>query len=101
MSVVKLNAVYVPRERAAEFEERFRRRAGQVAGAEGFEAFELLRPGEGERYLVYTRWASEEAFQAWTSSPAFQHGHRAHSTEGPISSRSELWDYEVVQAEYA
>jgi heme-degrading monooxygenase HmoA len=28
------------------------------------------------------RWASEEAYQAWVSSPAFAHGHRGVGTQG-------------------
>ncbi len=39
MSVVKINAITVPRERFAEFERRFAARAGHVTGAPGFEAF--------------------------------------------------------------
>ncbi len=100
MSIVKVNAIQVPRERATEFEERFLARAGQVAKAEGFEAFELLRPLEGERYLVYARWASEEAFQGWMKSNAFQQGHRAHQAGGPVGTSSELWGFEVIQSEY-
>ena len=60
MSIVVVNAVTVPAERAGEFEERFAKRAGQVSQAPGFEAFELLRPSDGTRYLVYTRWRGQE-----------------------------------------
>ena len=44
MSVVKINAITVPRERFEEFEQRFAARAGRVETAEGFEAFELCVP---------------------------------------------------------
>jgi heme-degrading monooxygenase HmoA len=102
MSVVKINAINVPEERREELEERFAARAGQVSGSPGFEAFELLRPTDGrDTYLVYTRWRSEEDFQAWVQSPAFAHGHRAHETQGPVSSHSELWGFDVVQHEDA
>jgi heme-degrading monooxygenase HmoA len=102
MSVVRINAITVPADRAEELERRFAARAGQVSGSPGFEAFELLRPSD-ERgvYLVYTRWRSEEDFHAWVSSPAFEHGHRAHATEGPVSDHSELWSFDVVQHEEA
>ena len=47
MSIVKLNAITVPRDRFEEFERRFASRAGRVSGAPGFEGFELqLRIGE-------------------------------------------------------
>lgn len=100
MNVVRINAISVPSERVGEFEKRFAARAGEVAKAPGFEEFQLLRPSD-ERgvYLVYTRWESEEAFQAWVDSPAFQHGHKAHNTQGPVSTDSELWGFEVIQRE--
>ncbi len=68
MALVVINAVTVPDHERAEFEARFAARAGNVSGAPGFEAFELMRPLEGGRYLVYTRWASREAFEAWMRS---------------------------------
>lgn len=102
MSVVKINAITVPKARAEELEGRFAARAGQVSGAAGFEAFELLRPSDDrDVYLVYTRWRSEDDFQAWMQSSAFQHGHRAHATDGPVSTQSEVWGFDVVQHEDA
>lgn len=102
MSVVRINAITVPKDRADELERRFAARAGEVSKAPGFEAFELLRPtDEREEYLVYTRWSSQADFEAWAASPAFQHGHRAHATEGPVSNQSALWSFDVVQHETA
>ena len=111
MSVVKINAITVPAERADELVARFAARAGEVSGMPGFEAFELLRPSdERDTFLVYTRWRSEDDFQAWMASPAFQHGHRQHSHEssqasatgdGPVSTHAELWQFNVVQHEDA
>ena len=100
MSVVRINAISVPPGRAEEFEARFAARAGAVSSSPGFEAFELLRPSDGrQEYLVYTRWESQEAFEAWVASTAFQRGHRAHNADGPVSSGSELWAFEVIQRE--
>ncbi len=102
MSVVRINAITVPKERGEELERRFAARAGEVSKSPGFEAFELLRPtDERDTYLVYTRWASQADFDSWLSSAAFQHGHRAHSTEGPVSNQSDLWSFDVVQHEDA
>lgn len=102
MSVVKINAISVDPDRAAALEERFANRAGEVSGMEGFEGFELLRP-EGERdvYLVYTRWRSEEDFQRWVDSEAFQRGHKEARSGPPVARSSELWSYTVVQREGA
>ena len=101
MSIVVVNAVTVPTERTAEFEERFAKRAGHVSQAPGFEAFELLRPTDGSKYLVYTRWRAREDFEAWMRSTYFSDGHRQHKQEGPVSSESEVWSFEVLQGEYA
>jgi heme-degrading monooxygenase HmoA len=102
MSIVRINAITVSPERAEELIGRFASRAGEVGKAPGFEAFELLRPTDGRGvFLVYTRWSSQEDFDAWVQSPAFEHGHRAHSASGPVGSASELWCFDVVQREEA
>jgi len=103
MSVVKINAVEVPADRAAEFESRFASRAGAVEHSEGFEAFELLRPTEGAtRYFVYTRWASEETYQAWLNSQDFAKAHAHVATEksgaaAPVAHGAELLSFEVIE----
>ena len=64
MSVVRVNAITVPTERADELVERFANRAGEVSKMPGFEAFELLRPTDDrDTFLVYTRWRSQEDFE--------------------------------------
>ena len=100
VSVVKINAIEVPEGMGEALEGRFAARASEVDKMPGFEAFELLRPVEGEtRYFVYTRWASEEAFQAWVGSEAFQKGHaHAGNPHGgkPVATGSALLGFEVV-----
>jgi heme-degrading monooxygenase HmoA len=106
MSVVKINAIEVPEGQGPELEARFAARAGRVDAADGFEEFMLLRPVAGDtRYFVITRWASEEAFQAWRKSRAFQHQHRqTHEDDGrgtaraqhPVASAASLLEFEVV-----
>lgn len=103
MSVVKINAVEVPADKAQEFEARFASRAGAVEHSEGFEAFELLRPtGDATRYFVYTRWASEDAYQAWLNSQDFAkaHAHVAAEKSGqaaPVAHGAELLSFEVIE----
>ena len=102
MSFVVMNAVTVPAERASEFEHRFATRAGKIKDQAGFQAFELMRPADGkDRYIVYTRWDSKEAFEAWMSSPDFAAGHRQHSEGGPVGTASEVWTFDLVEGEYA
>jgi heme oxygenase (mycobilin-producing) len=100
VSIVKINAITVPRERFQEFEERFATRAGKVSSAEGFESFELLRPNDDrEVCLVFTRGRDEEAFQAWMRSADFAAGHAQHRDRGPVGTGSELWSFDVLETE--
>ncbi|MFB7170370.1 antibiotic biosynthesis monooxygenase family protein [Streptomyces sp. NPDC056254] len=105
-SVVKINALTVPAEQREVLERRFASRAGTVESSDGFEWFELLRPVEGtDQYLVYTRWRSEEDFQAWMEGP-MKAAHQGGGGEGgaagaerpkPAASASTVWSFEVVQ----
>jgi heme-degrading monooxygenase HmoA len=97
MAVVKINAIEVPDGGGPELERRFAARQGAVEKAPGFLGFELLRPTGGDnRYFVYTRWESEEAFQAWSGGPARE----AHAGERsrPVASGASLLEFEVVQS---
>ena len=101
MSVVKINAIDVPSERADEMARRFAARAGEVEKADGFEEFQLLRPTDDRTtWLVYTRWRDEDAFQVWLASRAFVHGH-SHGGESqkPVATGSELWSFRLEQQE--
>jgi heme oxygenase (mycobilin-producing) len=115
MSVVKINAVDVDPAQAPVFEERFAKRAGAVENQPGFEAFELLRPtGGATTYYVYTRWASEDAYQAWLAGDDFARAHAhvradaeatsapadddapAHGTQ-PAGHGAQLLAFEVIE----
>ncbi|MCY1144651.1 antibiotic biosynthesis monooxygenase [Actinoplanes sp. Pm04-4] len=96
MAVVKINAIDVPEGAGPGLEARFAARKGAVENSPGFLAFELLRPVAGEtRYFVYTRWESEEAFQAWSSGS----GRAAHAGERarPAATGASLLEFEVIQ----
>ncbi len=109
MSVVKINAISVPEGMGPQLEGRFAGRAKMVEQFEGFEDFQLLRPVEGEdRYFVYTRWASEEAFQNWLNSQDFARGHGSGQADGnttddgqqarqPVAQGADLLSFEVVE----
>lgn len=101
MSFVAINVLSVPPAMRDTLEERFARRAGEVDKMEGFEAFELLRPIEGQdAYLVYTRWDSEASFKAWTASDAFSKGHAQHAEQGPAASGSQVWTFEIAESKH-
>ncbi|WP_028661656.1 antibiotic biosynthesis monooxygenase family protein [Saccharomonospora saliphila] len=97
MAVVKINAISVPDGAGEELEKRFANRLHAVDNQPGFLGFELLRPVSGDdRYFVYTKWESEQAYQAWASGPAME----AHSGGGdkPVSMGATLLEFEVVQS---
>ncbi|EHR53135.1 putative enzyme involved in biosynthesis of extracellular polysaccharides [Saccharomonospora marina XMU15] len=97
MAVVKINAIEVPEGAGPELEKRFAARLHAVDSQPGFLGFELLRPVSGEnRYFVYTKWETEEHFQAWAQGPARE----AHSGERgkPVASGASLLEFEVVQS---
>lgn len=97
MAVVKINAIEVPEGAGPELERRFAARHGSLESAPGFLGFELLRPVSGDdRYFVYTRWETEEDFQAWRNGPGLE----AHSGDRakPVASGTSVLEFEVVQS---
>lgn len=97
MAVVKINAIEVPEGAGSELEKRFAHRMHSVDSAHGFLGFELLRPVGGDnRYFVYTRWETEEDFQAWAKGPAI--GAHAGVRSNPVSTGSSLLEFEVVMS---
>jgi heme-degrading monooxygenase HmoA len=98
MAVVKINAIEVPAGAGPELEQRFAARRDAMTGVAGFESFELLRPSAGEtRYFVYTRWATEEAFQAWSAGNGSRAAHApAAGRPQPVSTGASLLEFEVV-----
>ncbi|MER7891432.1 antibiotic biosynthesis monooxygenase [Micromonospora sp. NPDC048909] len=96
MAVVKINAIDVPPGAGEELEKRFAARAGAVENSPGFLGFELLRPVAGEsRYFVYTKWESEEAYQAWAAGPS--RAAHAGQQQRPVASGATLLEFEVIQ----
>jgi len=97
MSIVKINALTVPEEMRESLEQRFAARAGMVENSDGFEWFELLRPLDGtDKYLVYTRWRSEQDFEKWMSE-SMGSGHGGGGGSRPAASGSEAWTFDVIQ----
>lgn len=128
MSVVRINAITVPPERADDLAARFAARAGEVGKSDGFEEFQLLRPSDDRNtWLVYTRWRDEAAFETWLSSQAFTRAHASQAGRdqagghadkgeagsghghggatpppghgGAVATSSELWSFTVEQRE--
>jgi len=101
VTVIKINAITVPENSGDELAKRFAARAGAVDGQAGFEGFELLQPTDDRNvWLVVTRWADQDSFDAWVSSADFAHGHKGADRPtdggGPVSVSAELWSYQVA-----
>ncbi|MEM8905910.1 MAG: antibiotic biosynthesis monooxygenase [Actinomycetota bacterium] len=114
MSVVKINALEIPEGRGDELVGRFLPRLEELSTVDGFEGFELLRPtgGEETRWFVYSRWESEEAYQAWRTGDVFARGHAGPGGPGgpggghggetggerpqPVAMGSSLLEFEVA-----
>jgi heme-degrading monooxygenase HmoA len=94
--IVVMNRIPVAEGREAEFEKTFTERDRAVDRMPGFLDLQVLRPAEGQTYIVMTRWKSRAAFDDWTKSEAFI---KAHSNPTPVISenRPTLEIYEVFK----
>ena len=70
-----LNNIPVTDEGRPVFEHRFLNREGTVENEPGFIAFRLLRPLNGDTYIVLTQWNGPHSFEAWKRSQAFKSAH--------------------------
>lgn len=92
--IVVMNRIPVAKGREQDFEKTFTERDRAVDRMPGFIDMQVLRPSEGNTYVVLTRWKSREAFQDWTQSEAFIAAHRKQSP-GLSETRPMLEIYEV------
>lgn len=90
------------------FEELFKSRAGAIDSMPGFLRMQVLRPRENgakrNAYLVVSEWENEADFKRWTTSEAFEKGHRrgfadlksARDSGDEPPMRSEFVTYDVL-----
>jgi heme-degrading monooxygenase HmoA len=108
---VVTNRIPVAKGREADFEERFRQRAGLVEGCPGFVWNRVLRPvnrrmsrqtGDMEEtreqayYLIQTCWRSEGDFWNWTQSDAFRQAHASRPDPAMFAGENQLEIHEIV-----
>lgn len=77
---VVMNNIPVATEGRPVFEDRFKNRAGNVENREGFQAIRILRPLQGNTYVVLTQWRNAQDFEDWKNSQSFED---AHKKSGP------------------
>lgn len=96
---VMMNRMRVPEEYREKFECMFSTRARAVDRRPGFIRAEILRPTEGNEYIVMTHWESQDAFEAWTKSKEYLEGHKRvgefKGDDGKIVLTSKVEKYEV------
>lgn len=96
---VMMNRMSVPDEYREKFEQMFASRAKAVDRRPGFIKAEILKPTQGNEYIVMTHWESESDFEGWTKSPEYVEGHRRvgefKGPDGKIVLTSKVEKYEV------
>lgn len=79
------------------FEERFRKRAGQVEQQPGFVRMHVLKPDAPDLpYLVETTWRDKSAFQAWLESDDFKAAHSNPLPKEAFDGEGRIEAFEVV-----
>src|SRR5699024_11640956 len=80
---IVMNNIPVTDEGQPIFEDRFKQRQDEVDAMPGFQAFRLLRPLEGNTYVVFTQWASEQDFTNWKNYDQFKESQKGQATKPP------------------
>lgn len=99
------NNIPVTEEGRPVFEHRFLNRARAIEDEPGFVAFRLLRPINGDTYIVMTQWHGPHSFEAWENSQAYKtaHAERAEPTgvqqQNIFSAASYVSTYSVAPKE--
>lgn len=78
---VVMNNIPVTDDDKAVFEDRFKKQKAAVDGMPGFQAFRLLRPKKGNKYVVITQWGSITDFENWKGSEQFAKAHKRQTTK--------------------
>ncbi|WP_112180173.1 MULTISPECIES: antibiotic biosynthesis monooxygenase [Paraliobacillus] len=75
------NNIPVTEDGKAEFEQRFQNRARKIENEPGFAGIRVCRPLNSDTYVILTLWETEEDFQNWKQSNAYNHAHKKRGTE--------------------
>ncbi|MDH5218458.1 MAG: antibiotic biosynthesis monooxygenase [Gammaproteobacteria bacterium] len=79
------------------FEERFRKRAGQVEKQNGFVRMHILKPKSDDApYVVMTYWQDEKAFLNWVDSEDFKLAHQNPMPKEAFKGGGGIEQFEVI-----
>lgn len=73
---VVMNNIPVTDEGRPIFETSFKNRAGTIEGVSGFNGMRVLRPYDGNVYVVMVQWQDQESYQHWKNSEEFAKSHK-------------------------
>lgn len=73
---VAINYITCKDEYKKRFEQLFASRAKAIDRMPGFHDMQVLKPTDGNVYLIVSQWDSPDAFRNWTKSPEFIEGHK-------------------------
>jgi heme-degrading monooxygenase HmoA len=101
MVIVVANRIPIAEGWEEDFEKRWRSRKWSIAELPGFLRNEVLRPIQGDTYIVKTYWRSMEDFQRWTKSPAFEEAHADPPPKEAFAGPNALEIHEVIASKEA
>ncbi|MFK5985001.1 MAG: antibiotic biosynthesis monooxygenase [Pseudomonadota bacterium] len=99
MLYVVANRVFVTAEYINEFEQRFKKRAGQIDKQPGFVSMEVLKPkSENTPYVILTHWQNEAAFKNWVGGEDFKLAHQNPMPKEAFLEGGGIEQYEAIIA---
>ncbi|WP_078597465.1 antibiotic biosynthesis monooxygenase family protein [Evansella clarkii] len=96
---VVINELHVPKENREAVAGRFGESAEKMKNTPGCLDFMFLNPEDESNYqLVYTKWESKAAYEAWVNSDQFKAAHKKRRAESKedTASGNQLYTYEAV-----
>lgn len=94
--IVVQNHIPVNEEFSSDFEQRFVGSGDRMTGTPGFVRNEILRPKNGDEYIVLTYWEDMESFEKWTQSDHFKKVHSDQPPSGMFSGHNRLTVHEII-----
>jgi len=68
---IVMNNIPVADEGKPIFETGFSKKKQNIEAAKGFQTFRLLKPLDGNTYIILSQWTSEEDYKNWTRSDVY------------------------------
>ena len=91
------NRIPVAQEWQGEFENRFRKRVGEIDKQPGFVSMQILKPiSEDAPYVVFTTWQDENAFNEWIKSEDFKISHQNPLPREAFTGKPVMEKHQVV-----